>query len=321
MGGDGDLHRLRYDTLVLALGGETATFGIPGLEEHAVGMKTLADAFSLRNRLIEMLERAELEEDPAERAAQLTFVVGGGGLLRRRDRGRGRGFRAPRAAVATTRSVPTDEVRAYLVELKDQHPARDAGRHGRLRAAGGSSRRGYQVLPRHAHQGGARGRGRHRRRASATIPTRTVIWTGGVRPAPLVARVRGRGRPRRPGGHAADDGDEPATGVFAIGDCATIPNVGRPHRPPHAPTAQNAVREAKTLAANIVARIDGGQLQPFRYRPIGHAGVASASHTGVGVVFGIRVRGLIAWFMWRGYYWSRMPGFSAQGARRASTGC
>src|SRR5438093_8845318 len=78
--GDGRPHRLAYDTLVLALGGITHTFGIPGLDEHAMGMKTLADAFSLRNRIIEMLERAELEDDPRDRQADLTFVVGGAGL-------------------------------------------------------------------------------------------------------------------------------------------------------------------------------------------------------------------------------------------------
>ncbi len=80
LGGDGDLHRLNYDSLVIALGGETATFGIAGIDEFAVGMKTLADAFALRNRIIEMLERADLEDQPDERAAELTFVVGGAGF-------------------------------------------------------------------------------------------------------------------------------------------------------------------------------------------------------------------------------------------------
>src|SRR5919106_5478139 len=75
LGGDGDLHRLHYDTLILALGGETATFGIKGIHDWAVGMKTLADAFALRNRIVEMLERADLETDPEMRLAQLSFVV------------------------------------------------------------------------------------------------------------------------------------------------------------------------------------------------------------------------------------------------------
>ena len=65
-----------------ALGGVTHGFGIPGVEEHAVGMKTLADAFSLRNRMIEILERADLEEDPDEKRAEPTFVIGGGELPR-----------------------------------------------------------------------------------------------------------------------------------------------------------------------------------------------------------------------------------------------
>jgi NADH:ubiquinone reductase (H+-translocating) len=78
---------------------------------------------------------------------------------------------------------------------------------------------------------------------------------------------------------------------------------------PHAATAQNAVREAKVLARNILAHIDGGELRPFRYRPLGQL-ASIGHHTGIGIVFGVRVRGLIAWFMWRGYYWSRTPGIN-----------
>jgi NADH dehydrogenase len=98
-------------------------------------------------------------------------------------------------------------------------------------------------------------------------------------------------------------------GVYAIGDCAVIPNVEDPAGRPHAPTAQNAVREAKVLAHNILARIDGGEQRPFRYTPLGQL-ASIGHHTGVGEVFGIKVRGLIAWFMWRGYYWSRTPGIN-----------
>jgi NADH dehydrogenase len=140
-----------------------------------------------------------------------------------------------------------------------------------------------------------------------TIPTRTVIWTGGVRPAPLVAES---GVECDHAGRAlvkpTMETSEP--GVFAIGDCAWIP---RPNgdASAYAPTAQNAVREGKQLADNILARIEGHELRPFRYETIGTLASIGA-HTGVGVVFGIKVRGWIAWFMWRGYYWSRMPGFN-----------
>ncbi|HLA65641.1 MAG TPA: hypothetical protein VK600_03570, partial [Candidatus Saccharimonadales bacterium] len=76
-----------------------------------------------------------------------------------------------------------------------------------------------------------------------------------------------------------------------------------------APTAQNAVREARQLARNIIARIDGGTMAPFRYRPLGTL-ASIGRRTGVGTVFGVNVRGWIAWFMWRGYYWSRVPGLN-----------
>jgi NADH dehydrogenase len=101
-------------------------------------------------------------------------------------------------------------------------------------------------------------------------------------------------------------------GVWAIGDCARIPNPDREGEF-HAPTAQNAVREAKRLARNIMATIDGrtDRVEPFRYDVIGTL-ASIGHHTGVGKVFGIRVRGWLAWFMWRGYYWSRVPGIGGK---------
>jgi NADH:ubiquinone reductase (H+-translocating) len=307
LGADGDMHRLHYDTLVLALGGVTHTFGIPGIEEHSVGMKTLADAFSLRNRMIEILERADLEEDADEKRADLTFVVGGGGFSGVETAGEVEDFMR-RVRQHYFPKIRQDEVSAYLVELRDQilpeMPA-EMGAYARRQL----ERRGFEVLTgmpiKEVREGEVViGEGD----AERTIPTRTVIWTGGVRPAPLVAEC---GVEVDHGGRAVVQPTMATSreGVFAIGDCAVIPNVDDPDGPPHAPTAQNAVREAKALARNIAAHIDGGQLQPFRYRPLGQL-ASIGHHTGVGVVFGVRVRGLIAWFMWRGYYWSRTPGFN-----------
>jgi NADH:ubiquinone reductase (H+-translocating) len=304
MGGDGDAHRLRYDTLVLALGGITHTFGIPGLEEYAVGMKTLADAFGLRNRVIEMLERAELEDDPIARQADLTFVVGGAGLSGVETAGELEDFvRRVRRRYYT--KIDQSEIKTYLVELKDEVLAElpaEMGAFARKRLL----RRGFQVRL-----------GTPIREVRETevvigdgevIPTRTVVWTGGVRPAPMVAKsgveVDHAGRVK-----ARPTMETSRSTAFAIGDCALIPDVEDPQGKPFAPTAQNAVREAKRLAANVVARIDGRPLEPYRYRTIGTL-ASIGNHTGVGVVFGIRVRGWIAWFMWRGYYWSRLPGIN-----------
>jgi NADH dehydrogenase len=307
MGGDGHSHRLAYDTLVLALGGVTHTFDIPGIDEHAMGMKTLADAFSLRNRIIEMLERAEIEEDPAARHAQLTFVVGGAGSSGVETVGEIDGF-IDHLRRRYYPKIRRDEIQIHLIELGDRvlrEMTPGMGDYARRRLA----QRGIDIhlkTPLVAVHDDSVVVGADD--ARQTIPTRTLVWAGGVRPAPVVAEcgveVDHAGRAiTRPTMETSQ------AGVFAIGDCASIPDLADPDRRPFAPTAQNAVREARQLARNIVARIDGGTMAPFRYRPLGTL-ASIGRRTGVGTVFGIHVRGWFAWFLWRGYYWSRVPGFN-----------
>jgi len=307
MGGDGEPHRLNFDSLVIALGGETATFGIKGIHEWAAGMKTLADAFALRNRIIEMLERAELEADAGERAAQLTFVVGGAGFSGVETAGEIEDF-VRRVRRRYYPKIAHRELAFHIVELKDRvlpEMPDDMGAY----AARKLRRRGYEIhlgtpMKEVREDGVVIGDG-------IFIPSRTVIWTGGVQPSPVVRESgietdkAGRAvvQPTMHSSHA---------GVWAIGDCAMIPKVGEAGAV-HAPTAQNAVREAKRLAKNIVASIDGrsDQVLPFHYKVIGTLASIGA-HTGVGIVFGIKVRGWLAWFMWRGYYWSRVPGIGGK---------
>ena len=307
LGGDGDPHRLHYDTLVIALGGETATFGIKGITEYAVGMKTLADAFALRNRIIEMLERAELETDAAQRQALLTFVVGGAGFSGVETAGEIEDF-IRRVRRRFYPKIEKGETRGHIVELKDRvlpEMPPDMGAY----AAKGLRKRGYEIhletpLKEGYEHGVVIGDG-------TFIPSRTVIWTGGVQPSPV---VRASGVEVDKAGRAVTDATMATSraGVWAIGDCAVIPDVQNPGSF-HAPTAQNAVREGKRLARNIVASIDRHpeRVEPFRYRTIGTL-ASIGHHTGVGVVFGIKVRGVIAWFMWRGYYWSRVPGIGGK---------
>lgn len=307
LGGDGDLHRLSYDWLIMALGGVTHTFGIPGIDRYAMGMKTLADAFSLRNRIIEMFERAELEEDAEERAAQLTFVVGGGGFSGVETAGELEDF-VRRVRKRYYRKIGRRQVHTYLVELGDRllaEQSAEMGEYARRRLA----RRGYRVMLKTAIKEVREGEVvvQHDD-TTETIPTRTVVWTGGVRPAPV---VRDSGVEVDKGGRVLTQSTMQTSrdDVWAIGDCALIPNVDDPDEKPHAPTAQNAVREAKTLADNVLARIDGRRQRPFRYEPVGQL-ASIGQNTGVGVVYGFKVRGILAWFMWRGYYWSRIPGIN-----------
>ena len=307
LGGDGDRHRLNYDSLVIALGGETATFGISGINEFAVGMKTLADAFALRNRIIEMLERAELESDPAQRRAQLTFVVGGAGFSGVETAGEVEDF-VRRVRRRFYPKIQQSELRFHIVELKDhvlpEMPV-DMGEY----AARKLRDRGYEIhlgtpMKEVREDGVVIGDGEF-------VPSRTVIWTGGVQPSPVV-RESGISTDKAGRALVHPTMETSREGVWAIGDCAMIPKVGE-EGAFHAPTAQNAVREAKRLARNIVAKVDGraGDVRPFEYRVIGTL-ASIGHHTGVGVVFGIKVRGWLAWFMWRGYYWSRVPGLGGK---------
>ncbi len=308
IGGDGEPHRLNYDTLVLALGGETATFGIKGITEWTVGMKTLADAFALRNRVIEMLERADLEPHDDERRAQLTFVVGGAGFSGVETAGEVEDF-VRRVRKRFYPKIRADELAFHIVELKDRVLPEMPEQMGDY-ASRKLRERGYQI-----HLGTpmkeVREDGVVVGEDGMFIPARTVIWTGGVRPSPLVGEA---GIEVDRGGRAVVEPTMATSreGIWAIGDCARIPNVEE-EGTYHAPTAQNAVREAKRLARNIVASIDGTprEVKPFRYDVIGTL-ASIGHHTGVGVVFGIRVRGWLAWIMWRGYYWSRVPGIGGK---------
>jgi NADH dehydrogenase len=236
-------------------------------------------------------------------------VVGGGGFSGVETAGELEDF-ARRVRKRYFPKIRQEEIRGHLVELRDQilpEMPSEMGRYARERL----ERRGMEVLTgtpikevRENEVVVGAGDGER------VIRTRTVVWTGGVRPAPLVAES---GVEVDKGGRAIVQATMATSheGVFAIGDCALIPNVDDPESRPHAPTAQNAVRESKTLARNIVAHIDGKPLEPFRYRQLGQL-ASIGRRTGVGIVFGIRVRGLIAWFIWRGYYWSRTPGFSTK---------
>ena len=303
LGGDGDLHRLRYDTLVLALGGVTRTFNIPGIEEYTVGMKSLADAFSLRNRIVEMFERADIEDNDEQRRPELTFVVGGGGFAGVQTAGEIEDFiHGLRRWYPGLRDAT---VRLYLVEAGERV----------LNEIGGSvSRYAMRVLEKRGFEVRLNTPLREVRENEIVvgdgevIPTRTVVWTGGVGPNPLVAQI---GLQTDRAGRAITNEylETSHPGVFALGDCATIPNLDDPAGKPHPPTAQHALREAARLARNIVARIDGQPMEAFRYKTLGTL-ASLGHHTGVGVVFGLRVRGWIGWLMWRGYYWLRLPRFN-----------
>jgi NADH dehydrogenase len=299
---------LRYDQLIVALGSTSRTLPIPGLAEHALGFKTLAEAITLRNRLVQTLEQAEIEPDPEMSRSLLTYVfVGAGyagleGIAELQDFAADIVERYPRARMHGVRFVLIEakdrvmtEISADLAEFATAE-LRRRGIEIRTRTTIDSVTDRSVVFPN-----------------GETIPTRTVVWTAGVKPHPVVAEL---GLPLDGGGRIQADRYTAVAGRaghWAIGDAAAVPDPANKGNP-SPPTAQHVLREAKVAADNAAHVLAGTpqRRRPFRYRTLG-VFVDMGRHQAVASTLGIKWRGFPAWFLARTYHLALMPGT----ARRA----
>jgi NADH dehydrogenase len=296
---DGGGAPVSYDHLVLAVGSVPHFLDLPGMAEHAFTLKSLADAARLRDHVLTLLERADQETDPAERARLLTFVVAGGGFAGTEavaelyDLTHGVLHFYPGVDPNEPRFVLVHSGRRILPELSER-----LGEYalGKLRARGIEFRLGVRASA-------ATGRD-VRFNNDEVIPTATFVWTAGNRPSPLLRTLPGeRGR----GGSLIVDQAMSATGldgVWAIGDCAQIPDADGT---PYPPTAQHAMREGKAVADNIAAVLKGHRPKPFHFATLGIF-VALGHRTAAGEIRGRPFSGLSAWLLWRGIYLAKLPG-------------
>ena len=269
-------HLLSYDHLVVALGSITNFYGLPGLDQRALTMKTLGDAIHLRNRVIATLEEADTECAVPD-DGRLTFVVAGGGfagvetMAGLNDFVRESLTYYPRLSVERIRMVLVHAGPAILPELGPE-----LGAYASRRLAG----RGIEILT-DARVSGVDETG-VMLADGRTISSRLVVWTAGTSPHPLIHELPcalDRGR-------IVVDATLSVPGwknVWALGDCAVVPDVRTGKA--HPPTAQHALREARTVAGNIVAAIGGAPLEKFDFRTIGQL-AAIGRRTGVARVFG-----------------------------------
>lgn len=294
---------IHFDYLLIAAGSQTRF--PPGLRRHAHGMKSIHDALLLRNWLIALLERAELEESPELRRALLTIVVAGGGFSGVETIGAINDFL--RDAARHYRRVSAELPSLVLVEssgrlLPEFDPALSAYTESKLRAAGIDVRLGTKVA---AYDGrvlslDASGDSQ----ASSSLAARTLIWTAGVSPSPLIESLplpKDKGRILVDAGMAVPGHQ----GVWACGDCAAIPDAAGK---PYPPTAQHAVRQGLRVGANMAAAVRGQsrKIQPFRYRMLGQS-AAIGRQRAVASVLGLRFSGFVAWLLWRGTYLFMLP--------------
>lgn len=296
-GFDHHQHILGFDFLVLGLGSVTNFYGIPGLPEHALTMKSLGDAMRLRNHLIAHLEEADSECCKAKEPL-VTFVVAGGGFAgvetaaAINDFVRGALRSYPNLSQDMLRVVLVHSGRVILPELKEQLGAYAQQKLTRRKL---EIRLNTKV---ESFSGNA-----VRLSDGTAIQTNTLVWTAGAVPNPLLESLgcekeRGRllvteylevqGRP----------------GVWALGDCAAIPDQRKGGFYP--PTAQHALREAKVVAHNVVASVRGSEKRQFVFSTIGQL-AAIGRRTGVANIFGVNFSGFVAWWLWRTIYLSKLP--------------
>jgi NADH dehydrogenase len=293
----GEAFTVGYDALVLALGSITDLGAVPGMAEHALAVRTLGDAFYLRNRALGMLEEAATEPDPDRRRRLQTVVVVGGGstgveiAAELEDLLRTAGGTFPGLGPSQIILVHGGD---YVVPAFGERLGRYATK--KLRAAGVR-----MILGRRIASVTEDGVGLD---DGTEIPAATVVSTVGNAPHPLLRDLPGAKDERgwiRPDDTFAVPGLDR---VWALGDCASIPD-DRTGRPMPA-TAQHAVREGPHAARNILAVLDGRAPRPFDYGQLGML-VSLGRFRGVGEIFGIKVSGFPAWFLWRSYYLLRLP--------------
>lgn len=298
---DGEPLALGYDQLLLALGSVSRALPVPGLAEHAIGLKSLADATALRNKLLGCLDVAESLEDPAARAEYLGFVFVGAGYAGLEGLAELQDFAAQ--AIELYPRCRAQGMRWLLLEARERIVPEVPSSLSRF-AARELSARGIEIRTgatlRSVEEHGAR------LADGEWVPARMVVWTAGVTPAPAVAAL---GLPLDGGGRIVTDSElrvNGRLGVWAVGDCAAVPDPARPGQP-CPPTAQHAIRQGRLAARNIAATLAGQQVRPFRYRT---AGVVAELGRGkaVAITLGIRWRGLPAWILARTYHLSQMPG-------------
>ncbi|TDD95855.1 NAD(P)/FAD-dependent oxidoreductase [Actinomadura rubrisoli] len=302
---DGRTVALRYDRLVLAAGSVTRSLDIPGLREHAHGMKNLAEAVYLRDHVIAQLELASASMDASERAARLGFLVVGGGysgvetcanlqlLTTKALR------RFPRLDPALLSWTLIDVAPKLLPELGERLGAVAQRR---------LSHRGVDIRLKTSIE--RLDADRVRLTDGSTLPCRTAIWTAGVTPSPVVAALdlpadRGRlvvGADLRLAGHPE---------VYALGDAAAVPDLAKGDGAVCPPTAQHAIRQAKVAAHNVAASLHGRDARPYRHRDLGMV-VDLGGVQAVARPFGVELTGVPAQLVTRGYHLLTTPSVQAR---------
>jgi NADH dehydrogenase len=295
-----EVRTISYDLLVFCPGSISRTLPIPGLAECGIGFKTVAEAIFLRNHVLRQLDIAASTANPETRKQALTFVFVGGGYA---------GVEAlaeledmARDACEFYPGLDADQMRWVLVEASDRILPEVGADMGKWTVEA-LRRRGIEVRLETLLKSAE-----NRRIVLSDgeeFDAGTLVWTAGVKPNPLVKKtdlpLNGKDRVKATAELTVKGIDD----AFTAGDIAAVPDLTKPGEF-CAPNAQHAVRQAKVLGDNVVAALRGQELKAYKHAYAGS--VASLGlHKGVAQIYGIKLRGFVAWFMHRTYHLSRLP--------------
>lgn len=301
----GDDYELSYDHVIVALGAVSRTLPIPGLAEHGMGFKQIEEAIDLRNRVIGKMEAASGVWDEEQRRRMLTFTFVGGGFA---------GAEAlaeiedmARALSKTFDSIRREDLRFVLIEASDRilpEVGEELGRYAleQFRERDIEVKLGTRLES--AVDGVIETSDGDR------FESETLVWTAGVKANPVLAKM---GLPRDERGRlraneylqVVDEHGEVIPGAWTAGDVAAVPDLENPGKL-CAPTAQHAVRQAKRLGKNVAGSLTGRAPVAYRHKDLGTV-AGLGLYKGVATVFGLKLRGPIAWFMHRTYHMWAMP--------------
>ncbi len=292
---------LTYDHLVLALGTVTDFRTMPGLHEHALPFKNLADALHLRNHLIHVFEEASIETDNELKRQLLTFVVAGGGFSGVEVAAELNDF--VRRIAKEFSGIERSEIRVVLLHSGTMILDRELTTELSAYANRILQRRGVEIR--------LKSRLRTATPDSAIlesgerIPTKTLVSTVPSLPNPIIESLL---IPKEKGKLKTTEYlDVPGCpGVWAIGDCALIQNPSGEGFAP--PTAQHAIRQARVAATNIVASLRDQKKKVYAFEGLGKMGSLGYRSAVAELFGGIKLSGLVAWILWRSIYWWKLPG-------------
>jgi NADH dehydrogenase len=293
---------LSYDYLVLAMGGKTNFFGNTDIEKNSLTIKSLDDAIKIRNHIISMLEDADQEEDVEIQKKIMTFVVVGGGFSGVETVGEINDF-VRESSKRFYRNIHQDNIKIILVSAGEKILP-EIGNLGEY-AKQALEKAGVTIFTNTKLENISNEIALLSSNNKKEIHTKTVIWAGGNIVEDVIQKINTE---HHQSGRVAVNKQlklEDHHDVFALGDCAfsVDPRTGKPYPP----TAQHAIRQAKTVAENLENKINGvGTQSDFVYDTKGSM-AKIGKKDGVALLLGHEFRGIIAWLIWKQYYLSTLP--------------